>query len=267
MATYAIGDVQGCFSALLQLLEKIQFDSSKDTLWFTGDLINRGKESLATLRFVKQLGPKHHTVLGNHDLHFLAVAYGVKSLKKEDTLSDILSAPDREELIDWLLHRPLLHHDTHLNFTMVHAGFAPSWDLPLAKKLADEIATILQGSEVKEFFLHMYGNLPDFWDDRLRGWERARCIINFFTRVRFCYPDGRIELQTKNLREKTGLIPWFEIPNRSHADLKIIFGHWAALEGKTSSAFLFALDTGCVWGNCLTAMRLEDEKRFNVKCL
>lgn len=268
MPTYAIGDIQGCFTPLQKLLEKIKFDPSRDVLWFTGDLVNRGPESLQSLRFIKQLGNRQRTVLGNHDLHFLAVAHGTQPLKTEDTIQDILNAPDRDELIAWLLHQPLLHHDETLGFTMVHAGLAPSWDLSTAIKLAYEVETILQSETAKDFFQHMYGNQPDHWSSDLLGWDRLRCITNYLTRARFCHLDGRLELKTKGKigSNSSDLIPWFQVPNRVNANLKIVFGHWAALSGVTNTPNVFALDTGCVWGYCLTAMRLEDGERFTVSC-
>lgn len=266
MATYAIGDVQGCFAELENLLAKIHFHPDKDTLWFTGDLINRGPRSLDVLRFVKSLGDKHITILGNHDLHLLAVAYGVRELNKSDTLDEILSAPDKNELIDWLRHRPLLHCE--YSYVMTHAGLAPSWTLAKACELAREVETVLQGNALKEFLPHMYGNMPDYWDDNLSGAERLRCIINYFTRMRFCHADGRIDLSFKGqIADKPhDLIPWFDVPNRANANEKIIFGHWAALNGKADVGNVYPLDTGCVWGNCLTAMRLEDGVRFKIEC-
>jgi bis(5'-nucleosyl)-tetraphosphatase (symmetrical) len=267
MSTFAIGDIQGCYSALLRLLDHIHFDSAKDILWFTGDLVNRGSQSLETLRFVKGLGTRQHTVLGNHDLHLLALAFDKHKGLTDDTLIPILQAPDREDLLDWLCQQPLLHHDETLGYTMVHAGLAPSWDLDTAKKLAHEVETILRSEHKLDFLHHMYGNHPDQWNDSLTGYERLRCITNYFTRMRFCYPDGRLELQTKGTLEHSGaLIPWFKLPHRANSHLKIIFGHWAALCGVTDTPNVFALDTGCVWGECLTAMRLEDEQCFNVKC-
>lgn len=268
MATYAIGDVQGCYDPLQKLLEHIGFDPSVDTLWFTGDLVNRGPQSLNTLRFVKDLGTNQITVLGNHDLHLLAVAFGTQTVKEGDTINDILEASDREELIQWLLHLPLLHYDDKLQFVLVHAGLSPAWNLTTAKILSSEVEQVLQSEHVKEFFQHMYGNQPDHWSDDLQGWERLRCITNYLTRMRFCHTDGRLELHTKGKlgEQANDLVPWFQVPNRINANLKIIFGHWAALTGATHTPNVFALDTGCVWGNCLTAMRLEDEKRFSVEC-
>ena len=268
MTTYAIGDIQGCFASLQKLLAHIAFNPADDTLWCVGDLVNRGSHSLEVLRFIKNLGEKHITVLGNHDLHLLSVAYGVSEIHKSDTLNEILVAPDKNELMDWLRHRPLLHYDPATKFVMTHAGLAPSWRLEEARQLAHEVETKL-GEDSPDFLLkNIYGNQPDHWDEQLTGIERMRCIINYFTRMRFCYADGRLDLTYKgNIPDKPqGLIPWFDVPNRVNANEKIIFGHWAALGGKTNTPNVYALDTGCVWGNSLTAMRLEDEKRFSVGC-
>lgn len=268
MPTYAIGDVQGCYDPLNRLLEKIHFDESKDTLWFTGDLVNRGPQSLQTLRFIKNLPGLHQIVLGNHDLHLLALAHHAHPGQRDDTLKEILTAADRDELIQWLLKKPLLHHDDELGFTMVHAGLAPSWDLTTAKKLAQEIERVLQSQNAGEFFNHMYGNLPDQWRDDLKGFDRLRCITNYFTRARFCHKDGRLNLTNKGKIDASheDYVPWFKLPNRANAHLKIIFGHWAALGGITNTPSTYALDTGCVWGYTLTAMRLEDEAYFSVEC-
>jgi bis(5'-nucleosyl)-tetraphosphatase (symmetrical) len=267
MPTYAVGDIQGCFTPFQKLLEKIHFDPNQDHLWFTGDIVNRGPESLETLRFIKNLGTRQKMVLGNHDLHLLAVAKGAHAGSKEDTLGDILHAHDREELLNWLIQQPLLHHDAALGFTLVHAGLAPSWDLSTACTLAKEVETVLQSEKALLFFHHMYGNQPDAWHPNLQGWDRLRCITNYFTRVRFCDPDGRLELTKKgNVTDTTDekLVPWFKVPHRQNKNLKIIFGHWAALRGHTGIANVFALDTGCVWGYDLTAMRLEDKQLFSV---
>lgn len=268
MTIYAIGDIQGCFAEFEKLLAHINFNVNEDILWFTGDLVNRGPRSLEVLRFVKALGDKHKMVLGNHDLHLLSIAYGVRVPHRSDTLDGILTAPDRDEIIDWLRHRPLLHHDKDTGFVMVHAGLAPSWSLKQATLLVQEVETILR-SDSPEFFLkNMYGNQPDHWDDNLAGNERLRCITNFLTRMRFCHADGRLNLSYKGeiAGKPDDLIPWFDVPDRVNANEKIIIGHWAALGGKLDIPNVYALDTGCVWGNCLTAMRLNDEKRFNVKC-
>jgi bis(5'-nucleosyl)-tetraphosphatase (symmetrical) len=268
MPTYAIGDIQGCFSALEDLLHHIEFDASRDTLWFTGDLVNRGPRSLDTLRFVKQLGPRHRVVLGNHDLHLLAVSYQAHSGWEDDTLTEILTAPDREELLHWLQHQPLIHHDPQLGYTMIHAGLAPQWTLETAIALSTELESVLQSEKAADFFHHMYGNHPKQWSDDLQGWDRLRCITNYFTRARFCDADGRLELKHKGTLESypADLMPWFQVPHRANRDLNILFGHWAALGGITNTPHTFALDTGCVWGFSLTAMRLEDQKRFQVSC-
>ena len=268
MATYAIGDIQGCFFALEKLLEQISFDKYNDTLWFTGDLVNRGPQSLETLRFVKSLGQYQKTVLGNHDLHLLAVAEHAHTGWPDDTLQPILQAPDRIELLDWLRQQPLLHHDADIGFTMIHAGLAADWDLLTAKTLASEVETILRSEHFHDFFVHMYGNEPNQWSDTLQDWDRIRCIVNYLTRARFCHSDGSLELTTKENIDptQTHLLPWFKVPTRRTANLNIIFGHWAALGGVTQAANTFAIDTGCVWGFKLTAMRLEDGKRYSVSC-
>lgn len=266
MSNYVIGDIQGCFKELMALLETIDFNPKQDKLWFTGDLVNRGPESLAVLRFVKQL-PHPIVVLGNHDLHLLAVAQGQAPLRKDNTLDEILVAPDCEDLFDWLRHQPLLY--SALGFTLVHAGIPPQWTVNQAHNYAKEVETILQADNYRELFTHLYGDIPNQWDESLTGWPRLRLIINYFTRLRFCTAEGQLELQNKgkpNSPLPPGFMPWFKIPSRLHRGKKIIFGHWAALEGKTDEPNIFALDTGCVWGKCLTAMRLEDKALFSVPC-
>jgi bis(5'-nucleosyl)-tetraphosphatase (symmetrical) len=253
---------------LEQLLAQIQFDPEKDTLWFTGDLVNRGPHSLAVLRFVKALGEAHVAVLGNHDLHLLAVTYGVRELAPGDTLHPILTAKDRIELIEWLRHRPLMHHDKASGHVMVHAGLAPSWKVGQAQLLAQEVEGVLRGPSPELLLKNIFGNEPVSWDDALAGMERLRCIVNYFTRMRFCHADGRLDLAYKGqiAGKPKELVPWFDVPDRAHVHEKIIFGHWAALNGKVNAPNLYALDTGCVWGNCLTAMRCSDHKRFSVPC-
>ena len=269
MSTYVIGDIQGCYQQLQALLELIKFDPAIDTLWFTGDLVNRGPESLAVLRFLSQLSPPPITVLGNHDLHLLAVVAGVAPQKPKDTISDILTADDRQELCDWLRQQPLLHHDPNLGYCMVHAGLAPQWSLPQALSLAHEVETILRGPNYHDLLQNMYGSLPNYWEDNLTGWPRLRVIINIMTRVRFCSDDGHIELAVKVPpgMQPQELIPWYELPNRKTQNQPIIFGHWASLRGQVNVANVYALDTGCVWGDKLTAMRLEDQRRFSVRGL
>lgn len=268
MAIYVIGDIQGCFQQFQQLLQEIHFQEERDTLWFTGDLVNRGRDSLAVLRFIKSLGNKHKTVLGNHDLHLLAVALGTNKLHPHDTFTDVLAADDRDELMDWLRFQPMLHVDDHVGYVMSHAGIAPEWTIDKAKALAKEVEDALQSEQSTLFLQNIYGNKPDKWDDHLEGHARLRAITNYLTRMRYCYADGRLELTFKGkLQDKPNyLLPWFDVPERVNADAKIVFGHWAALGGKVDVPNVYALDTGCVWGNSLTAMRLQDEKRFAVKC-
>lgn len=265
MSTYAIGDIQGCFSALEELLLHIEFDASKDKLWFTGDLVNRGPQSLEVLRFVKSLGDAQVTVLGNHDLTLLAIYYGTRKAHAGDTLNDILQAPDCDDLMAWLRRCPLLHHD---HYVMTHAGLAPMWTLAQAKALAHEVEQVLRGENIRDFLAAMYGNQPDRWQDDLTGMDRLRCITNYLTRMRFCDATGHLDLGFKGqIKDKPAeLIPWFLVPNRANQHEDIIFGHWAALEGITNTPSVYALDTGCVWGRCLTAMRLEDKQRFFVSC-
>jgi bis(5'-nucleosyl)-tetraphosphatase (symmetrical) len=268
MATYAIGDIQGCFNSLEKLLREINFHPDKDTLWSTGDLVNRGPQSLEALRFYKSLGDKHKMVLGNHDLHLIALHYRTRRSQSDDTLDPILTAPDGEELINWLRHRPLLIYDSSLNYVMTHAGIAPAWSLEKAQALAREVEIILQSASPESLLQNMYGNTSDEWRDELTGIERWHCIINYFTRMRFCYSDGRLDFAYKGgiAGKSSQVIPWFEVESRVNASVNIIFGHWSALGGKVNLPHLFPLDTGCVWGGCLTAMRLEDNNRFSVAC-
>lgn len=268
MATYAIGDIQGCLTELHALLEHIGFDPKSDILWFTGDLVNRGPQSLEVLRFIKNLGHQHVVVLGNHDLHLLAIFYGARELQRNDTLATILAAPDRVELMDWLRTRPLFHSSAQ-GYVMAHAGIAPMWTVADAKRLAQEVEHELQKESPAEFFKQMFGNTPDMWREDLNGFERLRCIVNYFTRMRYCHQDGRLDFAYKGtLADKpANLIPWFDVLDRANTNTKIIFGHWAALNGHADVPNVYPLDTGCVWGNQLTAMRLEDEKRFSVRAL
>lgn len=269
MATYAIGDVQGCFAELQQLLELIKFDIAHDRLWFVGDLVNRGPESLQVLRFVKSLGDRATIVLGNHDLHLLAIFYEQDILLKQHTLIQVVQAPDAKELINWLRCQPLLHHDADLGYVMTHAGIYPLWDLAEAQQYAHEIETILCSDQIADFLAPMYGDRPDIWDENLTGIDRLRFFINAFTRMRFCTPQGKLEFTTVGDLSKTpaGYEAWFDIKNRKTKDEKILFGHWAALQGKVDVPNVYALDGGCVWGGKLIAMRLEDEQRFSVNWL
>ncbi|MFV2060202.1 MAG: symmetrical bis(5'-nucleosyl)-tetraphosphatase [Gammaproteobacteria bacterium] len=271
MTIYAIGDIQGCFTELQQLLKKINFSKTNDTLWFAGDLINRGPESLETLRFIKSLGDSAITVLGNHDLHALAVRAGIKK-DKHESLSNLLNAPDADELFNWLRCQPLIHHDPALKFTIVHAGIPPDWDLPSALNHGQELHQILSSDNYLEFLEHMYGDHPDIWQDTLSGWDRLRYICNAFTRIRYCYPNGRLNLSEKNSPEfvannvNDNILPWFEVDNRKTKSDNIIFGHWSTL-GLRIEDGLYALDTGCLWGKHLTALKIDSELNYSqVKC-
>lgn len=267
MSIYAIGDVQGCFDALQRLLDQINFNETKDTLWFAGDLVNRGPQSLETLRFIQALGDSAKCVLGNHDLHLMALHFSDKKPKSKDTLGEILNAPDRDELFAWLRQQSLIHHDSALGFTMVHAGIPPQWTLSKALSLGAEVERCLISDNAPDYFANMYGNKPDIWDDALTGMDRLRVITNYFTRMRFCSPEGHLNMTHKQGPEDApeGMLPWYVYGHRKMAEQRIIFGHWAALLGKTNHSKAFALDTGCVWGYELTAMRLEDQKRFSVQ--
>ena len=266
MATYAIGDIQGCFCSLTALLERVSFDPSKDRLWLVGDLVNRGPDSLETLRFVRDLGPAAITVLGNHDLYLLMVAYGTaRSRGKDDTIQAILDAPDREVLLAWLRTRPLMHVEN--GFAMVHAGLLPGWTVTQARALAREGEGALAGPYHVELLNNMWGSEPSAWSDKLRDYERMRVIVNAMTRMRFCTPEGVMDFKVKGEVTKApkGYLPWFEAPGRKSADTTVVFGHWSAL-GLLVEPKLLALDSGCLWGRELTAVRLEDRAVFQVEC-
>ena len=258
MATYAIGDVQGCFEPLTALLDKINFDKNKDRLWFTGDLVNRGPDSLGVLRFVRELGEAAITVLGNHDLHLLAIACGGAKIKRRDTLDDILAAADRDDLLHWLRKRPLLHHDSELGFTMVHAGLVPQWSVEESQQRAQEVETVLQSARHVDFYAHMYGNDPACWRPGLEGWDRLRFIANVFSRIRYCNDEGKLDLAEKRAPAEVALPqrPWFEIEGRESVGETILFGHWSTL-GFVKSDNVVCLDSGCLWGGCLTAIQLD----------
>lgn len=268
MTTYAIGDVHGCLVALNKLLKKINFTPKKDKLWFVGDVVNRGQQSLETLRFLYSLGDDAVLVLGNHDLHLIALQFHQEIIAKFPQLQAIFSADDCDELLRWLQKKPLLHYDSALGYAMVHAGLPPQWDLNLAQSCAKEVESALQGAHSAEFFRHMYGNKPDLWQDNLQGWDRLRFITNCLTRIRFCDINGRLNLtcSAKVGSQPPNYMPWFKVPERKSKNLKIIFGHWAALEGKTDEPLIYPLDSGCSWGKSLTAMRLEDGALFSTEC-
>ena len=268
MAVYAIGDIQGCYEELQSLLELIQFNPQRDQLWFAGDLVNRGPKSLETLRFIKGLGDRAASVLGNHDLHLIAAAHGYPINPDDHTLDAILRAPDRDELIDWLRRQPLLHHDDTLGYTMIHAGLPPQWDLALAQQCAHEVESALRGDNVVDFIEHMYGNKPRHWSNKLSGWKRMRFTVNCLTRLRFCDDQGRLALKYKGPpgSQPPEYRPWFELPDRKSRDLNIVFGHWSTL-GKRDDPGIFPLDTACLWGGELTALRLDTTPQwFGLPC-
>ena len=265
MATFAIGDVQGCADELHQLLTQIDALRPDASMVFVGDLVNRGPASLSTLRQIKAMGPRARMVLGNHDLHLLAVAHGVRAAGRGDTLNPILQAPDRDELLDWLRRQPLaLMTDGWL---VVHAGVLPQWSAAQILSLAAEVEACLQAPDWEDFLNSMYGNQPARWSDTLTGHARLRCIVNALTRLRFCTADGDMEFQTKEGpgMPPEGYLPWFEVPGRRTADTTVVFGHWSTL-GLIQRPTLIGLDTGCVWGGKLSALRLSDRLLLQVDC-
>ncbi|MEO8038965.1 MAG: symmetrical bis(5'-nucleosyl)-tetraphosphatase [Betaproteobacteria bacterium] len=265
MATYAIGDLQGCFEPLERLLDAIGYSRSRDRLWFVGDLVNRGPASLEVLRFAKDLGERAVCVLGNHDLHLLVAAAGFAKLHRGDTLDAILEAPDRDALLDWLRACPLMHVEGE--YAMVHAGLLPQWTIEQALALAREAEAALRVGDAVEFFRHMYGNRPDHWEDELAGWDRLRVIVNAMTRLRICTAEGVMEFSHKGELADIpdGFMPWFDVPGRRSTTHTVLCGHWSAL-GLRNGPRLLALDTGCLWGRSLTAVRLEDRQLFRVSC-
>ncbi len=264
MAIYAVGDVQGCYAELARLLEDMRFDAAADRLWLVGDLVNRGPESLAVLQLVKSLGDSAITVLGNHDLHLLAVAEGVGELHRSDTLDEILNAPDRDELLHWLRHQRMLYAQD--GYVLVHAGLLPQWSVAQAESLAREVEAALRGDDCGAFLARMYGNSPG-WDDSLSGYKRLRVIVNAFTRMRICTKEGEMEFKFKGEVQNipADYLPWFDIPNRASRDATVIFGHWSAL-GLKIEPRIIALDTGCLWGGPMSAIRLDDRQLFQVAC-
>ena len=271
MALYLIGDVQGCDAALGQLLDTVAFSPSRDRLIVLGDLVNRGPASLAALRRLVALGDAAQTLLGNHDLHLLGLACGVRRPHRLDTATDVLAAPEREALLRWLRQRPLAwrEHDV----LMVHAGVLPSWTSAQTLALAAEVQAVLRSADWADFLQQMYGNEPDRWQGDLQGADRLRVIVNALTRLRFCTPDGRMEFATKEggaAAAPPGYLPWFDVPGRRTAGEVLAFGHWSTMGWIENRPTLLSLDTGCVWGGCLTAVRLEPgahvAERIQVRC-
>lgn len=265
MPTYAIGDVQGCLSTLQALLDRLRFEPGRDALWFCGDLINRGPDSLNTLRFIKNLGDSARVVLGNHDLHALALAQGFGKAHPKDTLTALFSAEDGPDLLYWLSQQKLIHCDPALGYVMVHAGIPPQWTFEQALRYAKEVEAVLSsGSE--DFYAHMYGNDPNCWQDSLQGYPRLRLITNYLTRMRFCKADGTLELKHKGRPDQAppGFKPWYLFRKPDKDPCHIVFGHWSLLHGQCPVPHIHALDTGCVWDGPLTAMNLESRERFAV---
>ena len=265
MATYAIGDIQGSYHAFMALLSRLEFNPKQDKLWLVGDLINRGSGSLEVLRWCYQHQDSIKTVLGNHDLHALAVAYGIKPAHKGDTLQAIIDAPDQLELLTWLRYQPLLLAEN--NYVMVHAGLLPQWTLAQALALASEVEAALQGENHLDFFANMYGSLPNSWREDLTGMDRLRIITNAMTRMRICTASGEMEFAFKGELPDipAGYMPWFDVPARQSSDATIICGHWSAL-GLKKRANIIALDTGCLWGGQLTAFCLETKQVTQIDC-
>lgn len=265
MSTYAIGDIQGCDAALGRMLDAIAFDPSRDRIWLVGDLVNRGPSSLAVLRRVMALGEAAVTVLGNHDLHLLAVAGGFRRPHRNDTLDSVIGAADKHEILDWLRHRNLMHADG--GYALVHAGLLPGWTIPKALTLAREVESALRGAGCHRFLRHLYGNHPARWDDALTGVDRLRVVVNAMTRMRVCAADGTMDFSFKGPPEGAppGYLPWFAVPGRASRDHTIICGHWSAL-GLRQEERLLALDSGCLWGGTLSAVRLEDRRLYQVSC-
>ncbi len=262
MATYAIGDVQGCYDELQQLLDAVSFDESADRLWFVGDLVNRGPKSLAVLRFVKDLAHRAVVVLGNHDLHLVAQHEGIERVYAGDTFGDVLTSAEASELVTWLRQRPMMHAEGA--FAMVHAGLLPQWSVAKALSLAREVERALAGPGYREFLENMYGGKPDRWDDALSGWDRLRIIVNAMTRMRFCDRAGRMDLKGKGTQPRAGFLRWYQTRPRDDA-CTLVFGHWSQL-GLLIQDKLVGLDSGCVWGGALSALRLEDRVLYQVAC-
>lgn len=268
MTQYVVGDIQGCYEPLAQGLEALGFDPEQDTLWCAGDLVNRGPDSRATLRLLKQLGASCRVVLGNHDLHLLAAYYGQRDMKARDTAREILEAADCDELILWLRNQPLIQRDDERQILMVHAGIPPIWTVDQSCQYAAEVETVVRSDTASRFFRHMYGDTPNCWSDELSEWERLRVITNYLTRMRFVGPCGELEFASKGDPDSPpdGFQPWFKYPNQLD-HYQVLFGHWAALNGRTQDAQFVGLDTGCVWGGSLSFYSIDQGKlALSVSC-
>lgn len=265
MATYAIGDIQGCYQTFILLLNKIQFNPEQDELWLAGDLINRGEASLEVLEFALKYKKSIRCVLGNHDLHFLAVESGEHLARPKDTFQEILESPKREKIVKWLKKQPLMITDKKKGYVMSHAGLPPAWGFKQAQRYANEVTQYIQSNRADHFFAAMYGDTPAYWSDDHEGVSRLRYITNGFTRMRFCYANGELELKTKGApgSQPPFLYPWYQL-RKKKPKYNVLFGHWASLVGECDKPGYFALDTGCVWGRQLSALRLEDQHWFRV---
>jgi len=263
MTVYAIGDIQGCYKELRQLLKKIAFSSDKDQLWFVGDLVNRGPDSLAVLRFIKDLAENAISVLGNHDLHMLGVLTGVEKPRKKDTFEEIIHAKDRDSIIDWVRSRPLVYIEEESKHILVHAGIYPNWSIVEAKAYAAEMEAVLQSDHYLDFINNMYGSEPSVWSNTLEGWDRLRFITNSFTRMRYCTVNAELDMKHKGPpgTQPNNLMPWYKIRNKELRSYRVLMGHWSTL-GNVNDPQLITLDTGCLWGGSLTAYALEEPPRF-----
>ncbi|OON39979.1 bis(5'-nucleosyl)-tetraphosphatase (symmetrical) [Izhakiella australiensis] len=265
MSTYLVGDIHGCFDELQSLLQQVNFDPQQDVLWLTGDLVARGPASLDVLRYVKSLGSSARLVLGNHDLHLLAVFAGITRNKPKDRLNLLLEAEDADQLINWLRRQPLLQVDDEKKLVMAHAGITPQWDIATAKRCAGEVEKVLASDSYPLFLDAMYGDMPNNWSEELSGLSRLRFISNALTRMRYCFPNGQLDMICKEPPEQATppLKPWFTIPGPVTDEYTVIFGHWASLEGKGTPPGVIGLDTGCCWGGPLTLLRWEDKSIFS----
>ncbi|MFT5711592.1 MAG: bis(5'-nucleosyl)-tetraphosphatase (symmetrical) [Halioglobus sp.] len=272
MSTYVVGDIQGCLKPLKCLLKEVDFNPEKDILWSAGDIVNRGPKCLKTLRFLYKMRKSLIVVLGNHDLHLLAVAAGVREPSRSDTLDKILKAPDKDKLLNWLVKQPLIHHEH--DYTLVHAGIPPQWSLDDALRYGNEVHQVLNSPQCVDFFQHMYGNEPAVWSEDLAGMERLRVITNYLTRMRFCDKNGVLDLESKGATPNTNrpslgpknVSPWFSHPKRKTAKDRIVFGHWASIQGHTNSLNAIGLDTGCVWGGTMSLYNLETGQLRTCDC-
>jgi bis(5'-nucleosyl)-tetraphosphatase (symmetrical) len=266
MTTYAVGDIQGCIIPLKCLLKQARFSWQEDHLWLVGDLVNRGPDSLKTLRYIYKHRDRIQVVLGNHDLHLLAVANGLREKSRSDTLDELLSASDRDELLEWLRWQPLIH--SAQGYTMVHAGVPPMWTLEQAHRYAGEVEAVLRGPHYRQFLANMYGDNPRCWKESLSGYERLRLITNYLTRMRFIYANGALDLSSKGAEPDSGrkVVPWFSCTGRETKQEKLIFGHWAALQGQVTGKKLYATDTGCVWGGKLSMFDLDRKRWHSCDC-